>query len=116
MTDDEMLSLPKVRYRIDNMDCPTEEQLIRQALNTMPEIKHLAFNLLARELTVYHRFSETTPITEKLRTIGMHAICLDQQQTPPSFTAGYQSSTEMATCPRGNNGFACRKFGMVLRG
>ena len=52
MTDDEMLSLPKVRYRIDNMDCPTEEQLIRQALNTMPEIKHLAFNLLARELTV----------------------------------------------------------------
>lgn len=84
MTDDEMLSLPKVRYRIDNMDCPTEEQLIRQALNTMPEIKHLAFNLLARELTVYHRFSETTPITEKLRTIGMHAICLDQQQTPPS--------------------------------
>lgn len=84
MTDDEILSLPKVRYRIDNMDCPTEEQLIRQALNTMPEIKHLAFNLLARELTVYHRFSETTPITEKLRTIGMHAICLDQQQTPPS--------------------------------
>lgn len=84
MTDDEMLSLPKVRYRIDNMDCPTEEQLIRQALNTMPEIKHLAFNLLARELTVYHRLSETTPITEKLRTIGMHAICLDQQQTPPS--------------------------------
>ncbi|GAB2940021.1 heavy metal translocating P-type ATPase [Aquaspirillum soli] len=79
-----MLSLPKVRYRIDNMDCPTEEQLIRQALNTMPEIKHLAFNLLARELTVYHRLSETTPITEKLRTIGMHAICLDQQQTPPS--------------------------------
>ena len=66
------------------MDCPTEEQLIRQALNTMPEIKHLAFNLLARELTVYHRLSETTPITEKLRTIGMHAICLDQQQTPPS--------------------------------
>lgn len=84
ITDDEMLSLPKVRYRIDNMDCPTEEQLIRQALNTMPEIKHLAFNLLARELTVYHRLSETTPITEKLRTIGMHAICLDQQQTPPS--------------------------------
>ncbi len=84
MTDGEMLSLPKVRYRIDNMDCPTEEQLIRQALNTMPEIKHLAFNLLARELTVYHRLSETTPITEKLRTIGMHAICLDQQQTPPS--------------------------------
>lgn len=84
MTDDEMLSLPKVRYRIDNMDCPTEEQLIRQTLNTMPEIKHLAFNLLVRELTVYHQLSETTPITEKLSTIGMHAICLDQQQTPPS--------------------------------
>ena len=37
-----------VRYRIDKMDCPTEEGLIRNRLEAMPEIVHLDFNLMAR--------------------------------------------------------------------
>ncbi|HOG03821.1 MAG TPA: cation-transporting P-type ATPase, partial [Accumulibacter sp.] len=38
----------QVRYRIDHMDCPTEEGLIRNRLETMPGIVRLDFRLLDR--------------------------------------------------------------------
>ena len=37
----------QVRYRIDKMDCPTEERLIRNRLEPMLGIVRLDFNLLA---------------------------------------------------------------------
>ncbi|WP_081642748.1 heavy metal translocating P-type ATPase [Aquaspirillum serpens] len=110
ITDSEMLNRPKVRYRIDNMDCPTEEQLIRQALNTIPEVEHLAFNLLARELTVYHRLSDTTPITDKLSTLGMQAISLDQQQAPPSLPPAISRQLKWQLAIGGTTAFLAESF------
>jgi len=61
----------RVRYRIDKMDCPTEEALIRHRLEPMAGILRLDFNLLGRELTVHHRLDDTVPITDALQALDM---------------------------------------------
>jgi len=53
-------------YRIVNMDCPTEESLIRKKLDAMPGIIRLEFNLIQRVLTVTHALSSTEPIEAAL--------------------------------------------------
>ena len=67
----------RVRYRIDNMDCPTEEQLIRKKLESMKGIDRLDFNLLDRELTVYHRLNDAEEIAAALERIEMAPKLLD---------------------------------------
>jgi Cd2+/Zn2+-exporting ATPase len=61
----------QVRYRIDKMDCPTEERLIRNRLETMPGIVRLDFRLLDRELTVHHRLADAQPIAIALQALDM---------------------------------------------
>ena len=41
----------QVRIKIEQMDCPTEENLIRGKLSSLPGISELEFNLLQRVLT-----------------------------------------------------------------
>ena len=62
------------RYRIDNMDCPTEEGLIRGKLGTMPGIVGLEFDLMNRKLVVNHTLASTQPLEAALTSIGMRAI------------------------------------------
>ncbi|MDE2324657.1 MAG: heavy metal translocating P-type ATPase [Betaproteobacteria bacterium] len=61
----------RVRYRIDKMDCPTEERLIRNKLEGMPGVVQLDFNLLNRELTVYHRLDQPREIAAALDRLDM---------------------------------------------
>ncbi len=61
-------------FTIDNMDCPTEEALIRNKLSAMPGITQLDFNLMQRKLTVTHTLTQIDAIQEALRAIGMQAI------------------------------------------
>jgi Cd2+/Zn2+-exporting ATPase len=67
----------QVRYRIDKMDCPTEERLIRNRLEPMPGIARLDFNLLDRELTVYHRLDDPQPIVAALVGLDMAPSLLE---------------------------------------
>jgi Cd2+/Zn2+-exporting ATPase len=60
-----------VRYRIDKMDCPTEERLIRNKVEGMPGVVQLDFNLLNRELTVYHRLDQPREIAAALERLDM---------------------------------------------
>lgn len=62
-----------VVYRIGNMDCPTEEALIRQKLSSIKGIVQLRFNLLERKLTVQHQLADDKPIQRALQDIGMQA-------------------------------------------
>lgn len=59
------------RYLIKKMDCPTEEQLIRNRLQSIDGIATLAFNLMASELTVEHQLDDDAPIVVALEEIGM---------------------------------------------
>jgi Cd2+/Zn2+-exporting ATPase len=60
-------------FVIGNMDCPTEEALIRKRLASVPGVGELAFNLMERRLTVDHTLPDEQPILGALREIGMQA-------------------------------------------
>ena len=60
-------------FRITNMDCPTEEALIRSCLQKFPETTALDFNLVQRTLKVTHQFPSTAPLQQALSSIGMQA-------------------------------------------
>jgi Cd2+/Zn2+-exporting ATPase len=63
-------------FIIDNMDCPTEEALIRNKLSTMEGVTKLDFNLMQRKLTVTHTLDKSDAIQQALIDIDMHAIPL----------------------------------------
>ena len=61
----------RVVFRIDKMDCPNEERLIRGRLERVVGIEDLSFNLLQRELTVTHQLASITPLVDALNDIDM---------------------------------------------
>ena len=74
----------RVLYRIDNMDCPTEEALIRAKLLKLPGVVGLEFNLMQHILTVSHTLPSLTPVEEALSAIGMQAVRMDEEPTDQS--------------------------------
>jgi Cd2+/Zn2+-exporting ATPase len=65
--------MKQVIFYISKMDCPTEEQLIRNRLKSIPEIERLDFDLMSRELTVSHRLDEDKSILSALESLGLGA-------------------------------------------
>ena len=61
-------------FHIEQMDCPTEERMIRNVLEPMKEIEKLDFNLISRLLTVTHTLPDEKPIVAAIRTAGMEAV------------------------------------------
>ncbi|MFJ0394207.1 heavy metal translocating P-type ATPase [Bordetella bronchiseptica] len=59
------------RVRIGQMDCPTEETLIRKKLASLPEVHELDFNLMQRVLTVLHADGALDRIDAAIRSLGM---------------------------------------------
>jgi Cd2+/Zn2+-exporting ATPase len=64
----------RVIYRIVNMDCPTEEALIRDKLERLRGVVALEFNLVQRTLAVTHRLATPEPVEMALAAIGMKAV------------------------------------------
>ena len=56
--------------RILQMDCPTEEGLLRKKLGGMAGVTALEFNLMQRVLTVTHAPQAIEPILEAVRSLG----------------------------------------------
>lgn len=69
-------------FTIENMDCPTEEALIRNKLATVAGIEKLDFNLMQRKLTVTHALADPSSIEAALTAIGMHAVRADLPVLP----------------------------------
>jgi len=69
-------------FRIEAMDCPMEEGMIRKALTGMTGVAGLRFNLLARELTVLHDLPETGGILRTIAALGMEAVPVDASTEP----------------------------------
>lgn len=86
---DEPLSGPlNIRIRIEQMDCPTEERLIRDALGRLPGVAGLQFNLLQRVLTVSHDEGGLAQVVQAIRALGFTAQVedentADQPAAPP---------------------------------
>jgi len=75
-----------VIYRIENMDCPTEEALIRGKVAGLPGVDGLEFNLMQRLLTVHHSMPSLAPVEQALSAIGMRAVRMDDASTGQSTT------------------------------
>ena len=56
--------------RIMQMDCPTEEALLRKKLGGMAGVTGMEFNLMQRVLTVTHEPKAIEPILEAVRSLG----------------------------------------------
>lgn len=59
-------------YHIPKMDCPSEERLIRLALQDLDGIMQLEFDLAQRQLAILHQ-GDATMITKKLQSLGLGA-------------------------------------------
>ena len=59
-------------YAVPKMDCPSEERMIRLALNGFEDIRALSFDLSNRRLKVVHD-GEVESVTSKLKTLGLGA-------------------------------------------
>lgn len=75
-------------FIIDNMDCPTEEALIRDKLSAMDGVTNLHFNLMQRKLTVSHSLGQPHAIRQALLAIGMQAV-------PVSTVTGQQARADV---------------------
>lgn len=64
--------------RIEAMDCPTEERLLRDALGRVPAVEDLDFNLMQRLLRVQHRFDSIEPLQKLVASLGMQAEPVDE--------------------------------------
>ncbi len=59
-------------FIITEMDCPTEEQLIRSKLSTLADISAVEFNLMRRQLTVSHAQPALDSVIAALKSIGFN--------------------------------------------
>ncbi|KAI3593043.1 Lead, cadmium, zinc and mercury transporting ATPase [Cupriavidus sp. U2] len=60
-------------YRIEAMDCPTEETLIRNKIGNMAGVAALDFNLMQRVLTVHHTLDSLDAVVKAIASLGMKA-------------------------------------------
>jgi Zn2+/Cd2+-exporting ATPase len=95
----------RVVYRIDNLDCATEEGVLRKALGGVVEVKQLSFDLMRRQLTVDHTLSDIATITRRIEGVGMQPIVMD---------ANAQSKNSMGADLPGISG--AQKIAMVVAG
>jgi Cd2+/Zn2+-exporting ATPase len=80
----------QTRVRIEQMDCPTEEKLIRDKLSGMQGISAIEFNLMQRMLILSHEPHALAPALAAIRELGF---------SPVTEHAG-QSDTEASVTPR----------------
>ncbi|KJZ47991.1 MULTISPECIES: heavy metal translocating P-type ATPase [Pseudomonas] len=72
------------RFRIEAMDCPTEQALIQNKLSKLTGVQQLEFNLINRVLGVTHDLPGIEPIVEAIKSLGMQAEPLDQGAETPT--------------------------------
>ncbi|MBX8610248.1 heavy metal translocating P-type ATPase [Pseudomonas cichorii] len=65
-------------FRIEQMDCPTEQTLIQNKLGKLPGVQKLEFNLINRVLGVWHDLPTTEPIREAIGSLGMQAEPIEE--------------------------------------
>ena len=76
------------RFRIAQMDCPTEEKLLRDKLSRVPGVTALEFNLMQRVLTVTRSAIARDSVVAAIRELGF---------TPEPYDSSHSSENSQAT-------------------
>ncbi|NWC04032.1 heavy metal translocating P-type ATPase [Pseudomonas sp. G1002] len=69
-------------FRIEAMDCPTEQTLIQNKLGKLAGVQQLEFNLINRILGVTHNLPTTAPIIDAIKSLGMQADPIEEGVAP----------------------------------
>ena len=77
-----------LRLRIEAMDCPTEEALLRRALAGTPGVEALQFDLMGRVLTVHHRDADEEQVRRRIAATGMTPEPLDTARRSEAPSSG----------------------------
>lgn len=72
--------MEKTLFEITQMDCPSEERLIRMRLEGVSSIKHLEFDIPNRKLAVIHD-GPIQPIEASIATLGLGSKRLHSEAT-----------------------------------
>ncbi|WP_370248882.1 cation transporter [Thalassolituus sp.] len=83
-------------YKVPKMDCPSEERMIRMALNGFDNIRSLSFDLSNRNLEIIHQ-GEAGPITSKLETLGLGASLQKSEEASAESVRSAESSNANET-------------------
>ena len=81
----------RATYLIEKMDCPTEEALLRKALEGLPGVAALQFDLMSRTLTVSHSLDDASPITAAIERLGMAPVLRASSRPAPAVTSEFGS-------------------------
>ncbi len=76
-----MTGLRKSTFRVPKMDCPSEERLIRMAVEPLADVERLQFNLAARTVSVTHQ-GDATAVLERMLPLGLGASLETTEQAP----------------------------------
>ena len=83
------------RFQVPKMDCPSEERLVRMALDPLDGVEELRFDLRERTLSVLHR-GEPGPLLSKLEPLGLGArfveSCAAELAAPAASTSRDEAS------------------------
>ncbi|NOJ80389.1 cation diffusion facilitator family transporter [Myxococcus xanthus] len=60
-------------FKVPRMDCPSEERTVRMALEGLPMVRALTFNLPERRLTVWHARDTASEVAGRLEPLGLGA-------------------------------------------
>ncbi|OOG89532.1 ATPase P [Pseudomonas sp. A25(2017)] len=76
-------------FRIEAMDCPTEQTLIQNKLGKLEGVQQLDFNLINRVLGVTHDLPSDAPIIKAIESLGMQAepMTPGKEKTAPDLPA-----------------------------
>ncbi|KKN92116.1 hypothetical protein LCGC14_0211740 [marine sediment metagenome] len=81
-------------FSVPKMDCPSEERMIRLALNGFPELKSLSFDLSSRQVRAFHN-GPVDQIATKLESLGLGATLLGTQPASQEAASANSVSEEL---------------------
>lgn len=79
-------------FVVSGLDCPAEEKLIRNQLQTISDIEKMEFNFIASEVTIYHRLKTIDVLQQKIAALGMDVRTKDSAPNSVSPKTDYSSS------------------------
>jgi hypothetical protein len=91
------VSLRRSTFEVPKMDCPAEEVLVRTALDGVPEVRRLAFDLAERTLVVWHA-GEPALVLGRLDPLELGARLSDSRESElPADAAVPGAASETST-------------------
>lgn len=72
------------QWLIEEMDCPTEERLLRKRLEPMAGVEQLQFQLMRRTLLVQHEHGLEPQIEQAIKELGLTPVSAEQEKSRPT--------------------------------